>query len=443
MILLDESDSNEKQIRISIDEELPAKIKVVGVGGGGGNAVNRMIQSGIKGVEFIVANTDVQAMKHSLAPTKVQLGAQLTKGLGAGANPEIGRQAALEDTEKIIETLQGADMIFITSGMGGGTGTGAAPIIASLAAELGALTVAVVTKPFNFEGKKRRSQADHGLRALRETVDTLITIPNERLLNFVERATSLSDSFRIADDILRQAVQGISDLITVPGEINLDFADVKTIMHGMGMALMGTGLSQGEHRAVEAAQRAISSPLLEEASIEGARGVLINITGGNDMTLFEVNEAASIIQEAADEDANIIFGTVIDPKMKDEIKVTVIATGFDTATRGLLNARGEILSARTPRTLEQPVPAAGAPVSKTSREEPVRQVVASGDLGDESAAAKAKKEPQIGAEDEIYDPPFFRKGLSNDDGSKGWGPMASNDFGADLDIPTVIRNLSD
>jgi len=438
MILLDESESNEKQIRISIDEELPAKIKVVGVGGGGGNAVNRMIQSGIKGVEFIVANTDVQAMKSSLAPTKIQLGAQLTKGLGAGANPEIGRQAALEDTEKIIETLQGADMIFITSGMGGGTGTGAAPIIASLAAELGALTVAVVTKPFNFEGKKRRSQADLGLRGLRETVDTLITIPNERLLNFVERATSLSDSFRIADDILRQAVQGISDLITVPGEINLDFADVKTIMHGMGMALMGTGVSQGEHRAVEAAQRAISSPLLEEASIEGARGVLINITGGNDMTLFEVNEAASIIQEAADEDANIIFGTVIDPKMKDEIKVTVIATGFDTATRGLLSARGEVLS-RTPRTLEQPTPS----ISTSSREEPVRQVVASGDLGDDAPAEKARKEPQIGAEDEIYDPPFFRKGLGDDDGSKKWGPMASNDFGADLDIPTVIRNLSD
>jgi cell division protein FtsZ len=435
MILLDESESSEQQIRISIDEELPAKIKVVGVGGGGGNAVNRMIQSGIKGVEFIVANTDVQAMKASLAPTKIQLGAQLTKGLGAGANPEIGRQAALEDTEQILETLQGADMIFITSGMGGGTGTGAAPIIASLAAELGALTVAVVTKPFNFEGKKRRSQADVGIRALRETVDTLITIPNERLLNFVERATSLGDSFRIADDILRQAVQGISDLITVPGEINLDFADVRTIMHGMGMALMGTGVSSGEHRAVEAAQRAISSPLLEEASIEGARGVLINITGGHDMTLFEVNEAASIIQDAADEDANIIFGTVIDPKIKDEVKVTVIATGFDTATRGLLNSRGEVMS-RMPRTLEQPV------ASLPSRAEPARQVVASGDLGDEDAA-KTKKDPQVGAEDEIYDPPFFRRGLGNDDGSKGWGPMASNDFGADLDIPTVIRNLSD
>src|SRR5688500_13856899 len=325
-------------------DELTAKIKVIGVGGGGGNAVNRMIQSGIAGVEFIVANTDLQAMRHSLAPTKLQLGAKLTKGLGAGANPEVGKQAALEDTDRIIEVLSGADMVFLTTGMGGGTGTGAAPIIASLASELGALTVAVVTKPFNFEGKKRRIQAEQGVRLLRESVDTLITIPNERLLSFVERATSLSEAFRIADDILRQAVQGIADLITVPGEINLDFADVKTIMHGMGMALMGTGVSSGDHRAVEAAQRAISSPLLEEASIEGAKGVLINITGGPDMTLFEVHEAASVIQEAADEEANIIFGTVIDPRMKDEVKVTVIATGFDAATKGLLNARGEALS---------------------------------------------------------------------------------------------------
>src|ERR1044071_4674088 len=336
------------------EEQLPAKIKVIGVGGGGGNAVNRMIQAGIKGVEFLVANTDVQAMRTALASNKIQIGGKLTKGLGAGANPEIGKQAALEDTDRILEALHGADMIFITTGMGGGTGTGAAPIIASLAAELGALTVAVVTKPFGFEGKRRRVQAEQGIRALRDTVDTLITIPNERLLNFVERATSLGEAFKIADDVLRQAVQGISDLITVPGEINLDFADVKTIMHGMGMALMGTGVSAGEHRAVEAAQRAISSPLLEEASIEGAKGVLINVTGGPDMTLFEVHEAASIIQEAADEEANIIFGTVIDPKMKDEVKVTVIATGFDAATKGFLNARGEALSAPArPQTQER------------------------------------------------------------------------------------------
>src|SRR5438132_4838760 len=362
MITFDESPGAGK-LKISLDEEqLTAKIKVIGVGGGGGNAVNRMIQAGIKGIEFLVTNTDVQAMRSSIAPSKIQIGAKLTKGLGAGANPEIGKQAALEDTDRILEALSGADMIFITTGMGGGTGTGAAPIIASLAAELGALTVAVVTKPFGFEGKRRRIQAEQGIRSLRETVDTLITIPNERLLNFVERATSLNEAFTIADDILRQAVQGISDLITVPGEINLDFADVKTIMHGMGMALMGTGVSSGEHRAVEAAQRAISSPLLEEASIEGAKGVLINITGGSDMTLSEVHEAASVIQEAADEEANIIFGTVIDPKMKDEVKVTVIATGFDAATKGLLNTRGEQLARHTPAP---PTPAGPRTLART------------------------------------------------------------------------------
>jgi cell division protein FtsZ len=421
MITFDETPGPGK-LKISLEEDqLTAKIKVIGVGGGGGNAVNRMIQAGIKGVEFLVTNTDVQAMRGSLAPVKVQIGAKLTKGLGAGANPEIGKQAALEDTDRILEALSGADMIFITTGMGGGTGTGAAPIIASLAAELGALTVAVVTKPFAFEGKRRRIQAEQGMRALRDTVDTLITIPNERLLNFVERATSLGEAFKIADDVLRQAVQGISDLITVPGEINLDFADVKTIMHGMGMALMGTGVSSGEHRAVEAAQRAISSPLLEEASIEGAKGVLINITGGSDMTLFEVHEAASIIQEAADEEANIIFGTVIDPKMKDEIKVTVIATGFDAATKGLLTVRGEQLSHPRP---QQP-PATARTLART-HEVPIP----------DSA-------PQVGAEGEIYDPPFFRKGFSKADGSGGFGPMASSDFGNDLDIPTVIRNLSD
>src|SRR5438309_4632319 len=429
MITFDESPGAGK-LKIGLNEEqLTAKIKVIGVGGGGGNAVNRMIQAGIKGIEFLVTNTDVQAMRASIAPSKIQIGAKLTKGLGAGANPEIGKQAALEDTDRVLEGLSGADMIFITTGMGGGTGTGAAPIIASLAAELGALTVAVVTKPFAFEGKRRRVQAEQGIRALRDTVDTLITIPNERLLNFVERATSLGEAFKIADDVLRQAVQGISDLITVPGEINLDFADVKTIMHGMGMALMGTGVSSGEHRAVEAAQRAISSPLLEEASIEGAKGVLINITGGSDMTLFEVHEAASIIQEAADEEANIIFGTVIDNHMRDEIKVTVIATGFDTATKGLLNTRGESLSASvaSSRSLAAAPRAASASMSG-------QQIAAH---HEEPAAP-----PQIGAEGEIYDPPFFRKGFGRD-GSGGFGPMASSDFGNDLDIPTVIRNLSD
>jgi cell division protein FtsZ len=418
-------------VMLNEEQHLGAKIKVIGVGGGGGNAVNRMIQAGIKGVEFLVANTDVQAMRNALAPVKLQIGGKLTKGLGAGANPDVGKQAALEDTDRILEALSGADMIFITTGMGGGTGTGAAPIIASLAAELGALTVAVVTKPFGFEGKRRRVQAEQGIRALRDTVDTLITIPNERLLNFVERGTSLNDAFKIADDILRQAVQGISDLITVPGEINLDFADVKTIMHGMGMALMGTGVSSGEHRAVEAAQRAISSPLLEEASIEGAKGVLINVTGGPDMTLFEVHEAASIIQEAADEEANIIFGTVIDPKMKDEVKVTVIATGFDAATKGFLNSRGEQLSPVTqPGRAHVPPPAAPQPAARMTAQQL-------------AAHHEEPPAPQVGSEGEIYDPPFFRKNLGRPDGSGGFGPMASNDFGNDLDIPTVIRNLSD
>jgi cell division protein FtsZ len=434
MIIFDER-PGDGALSVTLDEEhLGAKIKVIGVGGGGGNAVNRMIQAGIKGVEFLVANTDLQAMRTSLAPVKLQIGGKLTKGLGAGANPEVGKQAALEDTDRILEALTGADMIFITTGMGGGTGTGAAPIIASLAAELGSLTVAVVTKPFGFEGKRRRVQAEQGIRALRDTVDTLITIPNERLLNFVERGTSLNDAFKIADDILRQAVQGISDLITVPGEINLDFADVKTIMHGMGMALMGTGVSQGEHRAVEAAQRAISSPLLEEASIEGAKGVLINITGGPDMTLFEVHEAASVIQSAADEEANIIFGTVIDPRMKDEVKVTVIATGFDAATKGLLNARGESLSSQSSRGNSQ------APAAV-----PYRPFAPPKEREKEIAAQHEEPapQPQVGAEGEIYDPPFFRRGFTRADGTGGFGPMASSDFGSDLDIPTVIRNLSD
>jgi cell division protein FtsZ len=319
-------------INIFIDDDPPitgARIKVIGVGGGGGNAVNRMIEAGIEGIEFLVANTDLQALKRSRAPIKIQLGGKLTKGLGAGADPNVGRNAALEDTEKIIEVLEGADMVFVTTGLGGGTGTGAAPIIASLATELNALTVAVVTKPFHFEGRRRMLQSDHGLRELRECVDTVITIPNERLLHTVERGVSLADSFKVADDVLRQAVQGISDLITVPGLINLDFADVKAIMAGMGLALMGAGRASGEHRAMEATQQAISSPLLEEATIEGAKGVLINITGGPDLTLYEVNEASSIIREAADDDANIIFGAVIDETMRDEMKITVIATGFD------------------------------------------------------------------------------------------------------------------
>jgi cell division protein FtsZ len=317
---------------ITIEPDLSANganIKVIGVGGGGGNAVNRMIEVGIQGVQFLVANTDLQALKNSKAAIKLQIGERLTGGRGAGGNPEIGRKSALEDTEKIIEALEGAEMVFVAAGLGGGTGTGAAPIIACLATELGALTVAVVTKPFLFEGRYRMRQAEEGLKELRECVDTVITIPNERLLAIAPKNTSLTDAFRMADDVLRQAVQGISDIITVPGLINVDFADVKTIMTGMGMALMGMGSASGENRAVEATQKAISNPLLEEASIEGAKGVLVNVTGGPDLTLFEVNEAMSIIQEAADPDGHIIMGAVQDENLKGEIRITVIATGFD------------------------------------------------------------------------------------------------------------------
>jgi cell division protein FtsZ len=323
-------DDEMKRLRLRLEDEshAGARIKVIGVGGGGSNAVNRMVQTGLDGVEFIVANTDLQALQYSPAPVKLQIGGKLTKGLGAGADPNVGRQAALEDTEKIIQALDGADMIFVTTGLGGGTGTGAAPVIASLASELGALTVAVVTKPFKFEGKKRLTQAERGLDSLRDCVDTIITIPNERLLTIIERTTTLTDAFQTADDVLRQAIQGISDLILVPGMINLDFADVKTIMAGMGLAMMGTGVAEGPDRALEAARRAISSPLLEGASVNGARGVIINVTGGPDLSLVEVSEASAIVQEAADEEANIIFGAVVDPELKGKVKITVIATGF-------------------------------------------------------------------------------------------------------------------
>ncbi|MBI3400504.1 MAG: cell division protein FtsZ [Acidobacteria bacterium] len=328
-------------MRLHLEEERSAaKIKVIGVGGGGGNAVNRMVRTGLEGVEFIVANTDLQALRTNAAPVKLQIGAKLTKGLGAGADPTIGRQAALEDTEEIIQALDGADMIFVTTGLGGGTGTGAAPVIASLASELGALTVAVVTKPFKFEGKKRQIQAERGLEMLRDCVDTIITIPNERLLTIIDRTTPLTDAFATADDVLRQAIQGICDLILVPGLINLDFADVKTIMSGMGLAMMGTGIAEGADRAMEAARRAISSPLLEGASVNGARGVIINVTGGPDLSLVEVSEASCIVQEAADEDANIIFGAVVDPQLKGRVKITVIATGFgpQVAARPIVSA---------------------------------------------------------------------------------------------------------
>jgi cell division protein FtsZ len=305
-----------------------ARIKVIGAGGCGGNAVNHMISVGLRNVDFIAVNTDSQALQNNHAALKIQIGDQITRGRGTGGNPEIGRKAALEDEAQIRELLSEAEMVFVTAGMGGGTGTGSAPVIARIARELGALTVGVVTKPFQFEGRRRMAQADEGLRELKNAVDTLITIPNQRLLSVASRNTSLRESFQKADDVLLQAVRGISELVTVHGLINLDFADVRSIMAEMGMAMMGAATASGENRAVEAAQRAISSPLLEDVSIKGARGLLINVTGGTDMALYEVNEAASLIQEEAHEDANIIFGAVIDEKISDEIRVTVIATGF-------------------------------------------------------------------------------------------------------------------
>ncbi len=310
------------------DAELSANIKVVGVGGGGSNAVNTMIQSGLTGTDFIVANTDAQALKTNAASIKIQLGEKITKGLGAGANPDVGKRSALEDRDKIFETLNGADMIFITAGLGGGTGTGAAPIIAQVAKEIGALTVAVVTKPFSFEGKKRMTQAEEGLRELKAIVDTVITIPNQRLLAVAGKSTTMVDAFRKVDEVLLQAVKGISDLINIHGMVNVDFADVKAIMSEMGMALMGTGIAEGDNKALEAAQKAIASPLLEDISIEGAKGLLINVTGGTDLSLFEVNEAIEMISSEAHPDATIIYGQVIDENMNGKIMITVIATGF-------------------------------------------------------------------------------------------------------------------
>ena len=310
------------------EERQAAKIKVIGLGGGGSNAVNRMIGAQFTGVEFAVANTDLQALRASPAVVKLQLGARLTAGLGAGSDPEIGKNAALEDRDRIQKVIEGADMVFVTAGLGGGTGTGSAPVVAAVAKELGILTVAVVTKPFAFEGRKRALQAEAGMAELRAVVDTLIAIPNQRLLAVVDRGTPLLEAFKVADTVLLQAVQGISDLILVPGLINLDFADVRTIMSGMGMALMGAGVGRGEHRAIDAAQKAVASPLLDDTSIEGAKGILINFTGGSDLSIHEVEEAARIVQEAAHEEANIIFGAVIDPTLEDEVRITVIATGF-------------------------------------------------------------------------------------------------------------------
>ncbi len=350
-------------------EETPqaAKIKVVGLGGGGGNAISRMLEAQFTGVDFIVANTDSQALRTSPAPVKIQLGTNLTKGLGAGSDPDIGRQAAQENMEQIARLLEGADMVFITAGLGGGTGTGSAPVVAALAKELGILTVAVVTKPFHFEGRRRMQQAEAGMDALHGVVDTLISIPNQRLLSVVDRGTPLMAAFRVADTVLQQAVQGISDLILVPGLINLDFADVRTIMSGMGMAMMGTGVGRGEDRALDAAQKAIASPLLDDTSIEGAKGILINFTGGPDLSIHEVEEAARIVQEAAHDEANIIFGAVIDPALGDEVRMTVIATGF-SEKRELVMPGGKVVDLPRGRPARRRPPRAqrggGAPTSR-------------------------------------------------------------------------------
>jgi cell division protein FtsZ len=407
---------------------LGARIKVIGIGGGGGNATNTMISSGLSGIEFIAANTDLQAMGANLAPVKIQLGAQLTKGLGAGANPEIGREAALEDAEIIREHLNGADMVFVTAGMGGGTGTGGAPVVARIARDIGALTVAVVTKPFVFEGKKRMRQAEEGMRELKDAVDTLIAIPNQRLLTVSERNASILETFRQADDILMQAVRGIADLITVHGLINLDFADVRTIMSEMGMAMMGAGSAAGENRAVEAAQRAISSPLLEDASIRGARGVLINITGSHDLSLHEVNDAATLIQEEADEDANIIFGAVIDERLGDEVRITVIATGFTEATRQEKEPRHEPVADAAANGRRRSAPASQRGVQIPRDRDNPRPVVRMGTVidegdepvwhpvehvsGPEGERGEVSKDFTIAedAEDPYQIPAFLRKG---------------------------------
>lgn len=349
-----------------------ARIKVVGVGGGGCNAVNTMIKSGLQGVEFIVANTDSQALAANLAPTKIQLGTELTKGLGAGANPEVGRKAALDDYERISEILEGADMVFITAGMGGGTGTGAAPVIAKLSKELGALTVGVVTKPFIFEGRKRMKQANLGIKSLEESVDSLITIPNQRLLQIAGESLSLVETFKKADDVLLHAVQGISDLINNTGFINADFADVSTVMHNKGLALMGTGISEGPDRAVKAANEAISSPLLEDITIDGATGIIVNITGNETLSMHEANEAMTLIMEAADEDAEIIFGTVIDENMGEEVKITVIATGLGGHEKYTTEVHQAREIAETPRVEAAPIQAmtpTTAPESFTQQEE--------------------------------------------------------------------------
>jgi cell division protein FtsZ len=399
-----------------VDASGAARIKVVGVGGGGGNAVNTMIAAGLAGVDFIACNTDAQALRANLAPIKVQLGEKLTRGLGAGGNPAVGRNAAEEDVERLREHLAEADMIFITAGMGGGTGTGAAPVIAKIAKDMGTLTVGVVTKPFQFEGKRRMKQADDGMRDLKSSVDTLIAIPNQRLLSVAGRNSSILETFKKADDVLLQAVRGISDLITVHGLINLDFADVRTIMSEMGMAMMGAAIANGENRAIEAAQKAVSSPLLEDVSIQGARGVLINITGGPDLSLHEVNEAATLIQEEADDDANIIFGAVIDESMGDEVRITVIATGFGERAP---EVKRPATNGRDTR------PAANATTAADGR--PIRRLgmIADDEL-DVPTWQRQRKEPPI---------PQAR--------GQRHAPPAAEEESEDYEVPTFLRRSAD
>jgi len=415
------ADGSDDLLDFENETKLQATIKVIGVGGGGGNALNTMIASGLSGVEFIAANTDAQALTHSLAPVRVQLGNEVTRGLGCGANPDKGRDSALEARDRLRELLIGADMVFVTAGLGGGTGTGAAPIVAEVAREVGALTVAVVTKPFLFEGRVRQRHAERGLDELHRVVDTLITIPNQRLLAVAGKNTKMKDAFRLADDVLQGAVRGISELITGHGLINLDFNDVRAIMNEMGMALMGTGSAKGETRAVEAARAAISNPLLEDLSMEGARGVLINFTGGSDMTLHEVEEAAKLIQESSHEDANIIFGAVIDESLEAELRVTVIATGLDdgrvgrgrdrdTTTR---DRQSEFGNVRPLRRDEQR--ASSAPVAEIVVEEPMLPLEAppsAREAGADSGLAGSRSEPggfDSPFEDEFDEPAFLRK----------------------------------
>ena len=467
------------EMRIHFHDEAPrgARIKVIGIGGGGGNAVNRMIQAKMEGVEFIAANTDVQALKLCQAPVKLQLGVRLTAGLGAGANPDVGRRAALEDSEKIIEALEGADMVFVTAGLGGGTGTGAAPVIASLASEMGILTVAVITVPFSFEGKRRMQQAERGLKELLESVDTMIVIPNEKLLA-VAKDAGFFESFRIADDVLRQGVQGISDIITIPGIINRDFADVKTTMAGMGHAMMGTAVRKGENRAIEAAQAAMASPLLEAGAIDGARGILINITGSSKLRLSEVNAASSLIQTSAHEDANIIFGAVLDEAMGDEVKITVIATGFRDQ---MPERRARMLNVEDAPVISVPVMAAeswmaeswpaavgkaAAPVieapilpppprfmSEDEEPEPVRPAAARVTVTHAPGHGEAESEPElvgVGARPKFAEDPSpapLPQEYASDGGKNVSPPVAAlftepgQDTDRDLDVPAFMRRM--